>query len=273
MSLSLQDAKDVLSSYKTNYRIKSAEIIQKKKELQNLKETLELAVSTGATQEIVSAAAAAVTSKEDDITTEVAFLKLMNTSKQNARTVLYTNNGIQETGSTTNPFVVTTASDERTKYQTTGTNSTSFTSSVGITGALSVSDLLSVKMMSEKFYHAGTLTSNTMTMNYNNGAVCLVIPMDNASNIALQVTNIPTGTSYITYNIAIIFQTNTGTNKQTYCNAITVNDTSLNMRFSGGSSAISVSSATWIIQTFSILFGGNTTTPVYCLTSVSSYQT
>jgi hypothetical protein len=53
-----------------------------------------------------------------------------------------------------------------------------------------------------------------------------------------------------------------------YSNALLINSTSTSFIYNGGSAAVSVSSATYIIQQFNIVYTASTSTPAFVITSI-----
>jgi len=85
------------------------------------------------------------------------------------------------------------------------------------------------------------------------------------ANFTIAITNVPT-TENRTINITLLI--NSSTNKF-YGNTITVNGLATSPIINGGSSSISVSSATLIIQQITVLYIASTT-PTYVISSVNS---
>ena len=100
-----------------------------------------------------------------------------------------------------------------------------------------------------------TITSNVLTINYNsnNGQSIFVAP---TANFSLVLTNVPTGSVQAIYKLEIYCSA------RFYCNAITVNGTTITMVSLGGFANIATNinaNATGLIQTFTIFFTGTTT--------------
>ena len=100
-----------------------------------------------------------------------------------------------------------------------------------------------------------SISSNTLTINYttNNGQSIFVTPI---ANFSLVLTNVPTTAVNAIYKLEIYCSA------RFYCNAITVNGTSITMVSLGGFSNIASQvnvNATGLIQTFTIFFTGTTT--------------
>jgi hypothetical protein len=100
-----------------------------------------------------------------------------------------------------------------------------------------------------------TITSNILTINYasNNGQSIFVTP---TANFSLVLSNVPTGSVQAIYKLEIYCSA------KFYCNAISVNGTTITMVSLGGFSNIASNvnvNATGLIQTFVIFFTGTTT--------------
>ena len=100
-----------------------------------------------------------------------------------------------------------------------------------------------------------TITSNVLSINYgnNNGQSIFVTP---TANFSLVLTNV------LSTQINAIYKLEIYINAKFYCNAISVNGTSLTMVSLGGFSNIASqvnASATRLIQTFTIFFTGTST--------------
>ena len=121
--------------------------------------------------------------------------------------------------------------------------------------------------MSEVIYNAGAQSSNSISLNYSNGCNFYLTPFS-STNFSAAITNIPTTTLTGSYTFNII--ANTSTNKS-YCSSLTVNGTSVTMQFNGGNSSVSISSASYTIQNFVLVYI-NSTTPTFCITGVTSFH-
>lgn len=114
-----------------------------------------------------------------------------------------------------------------------------------------------------------TITSNATTLDYGaNSAIGYCVPPA-ATNFTLSVTNVPL-TSYSGGSFTITLLINTATNKA-YANALNINGTAQTIRYAGGSAAITISSAIWVIQTFTVLVLPATTTVGGVLSSVTQW--
>ena len=100
-----------------------------------------------------------------------------------------------------------------------------------------------------------TITSNVLTLNYtsNNGQSIFVNP---TANFSLVLSNVPTSSVQAIYKLEIYCSV------KFYCNAISVNGTTINMVSLGGFANIASNvnvNATGLIQQFTIFFTGTTT--------------
>ena len=112
-----------------------------------------------------------------------------------------------------------------------------------------------------------SITSNAFTANYSNGAIFYLTPAS-STNLSCNITNIPTSQTYRTYTITLLIDSST---YKVYANTVTVNGTSYSPIYIGGSSAISITSATVVMQTLSIIFTTGST-PWKIISSVNSVQ-
>ena len=101
------------------------------------------------------------------------------------------------------------------------------------------------------------------TCNYNNGGIFTTTA--HTANFTIALTNIPTNSNRAV-NITLLIDTSTN---KFYGNTITVNGSATSPIYNGGSSAISISSATLVIQQITIIYLV-TTTPSYVISSVNS---
>jgi hypothetical protein len=120
-----------------------------------------------------------------------------------------------------------------------------------------------VDRLSELIYNSA---SAAIAFDYNNGSTFYVATPTTA-NFTAAFTNVPT-TANRTFVASIIL--NASSNKF-YASAVTVNGNASTLLFNGGASAISVSSATAIVQTFAFVIGSGGTI-IYVLSNVASYQ-
>lgn len=137
-----------------------------------------------------------------------------------------------------------------------------------ITGYKTFNNINKVSKTAEQMGNL-TITSNAATWDYPTTPAIAYVTPSSATNFTLNITNIPfvfSGSSSVTVTLLI----NTSTNKA-YANAITVNGTSYTMRFCGGSAAINISSAVWVLQTITILILPGTTVVGGVLSSVTQW--
>jgi hypothetical protein len=141
---------------------------------------------------------------------------------------------------------------------------------------------LTVSSISEKL-NWSTLASNAVTLDYSTGSVFYLNPSSAlTANFTVNIINLgsaPTGPTYPSQTLALIYN-NTGSSHK-YCgtvNAYTGNSviagqqitlTSTTPLYSGGT-APTISSATLICQTFSIIRGAFGTSN-YCITNIVNY--
>ena len=141
------------------------------------------------------------------------------------------------------------------KATTTGTNS--------FTGACKFSSITS---LSENIT-AVTTASSVATCDYSTAGV-FIITNGTASNFALALTNV--NLSSLTYKTFVVTLVIGATNKN-YANSISINGTARTILYNGGSAGIPVlTSATQIVQTFSIIYGASSSVPVCVVSNVST---
>jgi hypothetical protein len=137
------------------------------------------------------------------------------------------------------------------------TSFTGFTNS----GTTTLNGLLNLLKLSETISSV-TVSSGVATCNYNNSAVFYITGQ--TANFNLTITNL-TPSANRTYSITLII--NSSTNKF-YANALTLGATSTSFVYNGGSSSVSVSSATYIIQQFNLVYTSSTSAPAFVITSI-----
>ena len=108
--------------------------------------------------------------------------------------------------------------------------------------------------------------ASSISASYSSGGI-FYIASPVSANFTLALTNIPTTNTYTNYNVSLLI--NASTNK-VYCNSISINGTNITIIYNGGSSNISISSSTMILQQFNIVVLATASTPSYCITSISS---
>ncbi len=114
---------------------------------------------------------------------------------------------------------------------------------------------------------APTLSTSTISYDFNNGAIGYVTPAS-TTGLTLNATNVPiTGSNQNVSSCSFTLILNTTTNK-TWVTTLTVNGTACTIQFAGGSSNVSVTGANFVAQTFSILSLPGESTTVRCLSSV-----
>ncbi len=123
-----------------------------------------------------------------------------------------------------------------------------------------------VTSLSENITAVSTVTS-VATCDYSTAAVFLITNAT-AANFALALTNVnPASLTYKTFIVTLIIS---ATNKN-YSNSITINGTARTILYNGGSAGIPVlTSATQIVQTFSVIYGASSTVPVCVLSNISA---
>lgn len=106
MSIDLNQATSILSSYSTTYRDASQTLMTQRTNLQTQMNTLSSLIASGASQEAISAQAQVVNNLQTQIGASTNYLKTLNSAKLNALTVLQaSSNVVGVTGPTTNPLV------------------------------------------------------------------------------------------------------------------------------------------------------------------------
>jgi hypothetical protein len=125
----------------------------------------------------------------------------------------------------------------------------------------------SVTSLSENIT-AVTTASSVATCDYSTAAV-FIITNGSAANFALALTNVNSlSLTYKTFVVTLII--NSSVNKN-YANSLTVNGTARTILYNGGSAGLPVlTSATQIVQTFSIIYGASSTVPVAVISNVSA---
>jgi hypothetical protein len=137
------------------------------------------------------------------------------------------------------------------------TSHTGFTN----TGVSNLSGLANILELSETVSSV-TVSSSVATCAYGNGAL-FYISSGNTANFTLALTGL-TPAANKAYSVTLLIN---GTNKF-YASALTINGTSTSFVYNGGSAAVSVSSAVFIIQQFSIFFTASTSAPAFVICSI-----
>jgi hypothetical protein len=134
-----------------------------------------------------------------------------------------------------------------------------------VSAAKTFSGATRVNQIQESIVNLGAVSSNSLAVNYASGSTFYASPA-NATNNAVAFTNVPTSSTYSCYTITVIFDAAT---YKTYCNSATVNGTATTILYIGGSAAISVASASVIVQTFFLLYTSSASTPWRLLSTVA----
>jgi hypothetical protein len=136
-----------------------------------------------------------------------------------------------------------------------------------ITGNKDFQNLNSFQRIAERMVTL-TPSSNTITLDYNTANIGYVTPAS-TTNMTLQITNFPLTTYQgASYTISLLLMTQTN---KAYVNSVFVNGTSYIVRYAGGSSAISITSAIWVLQSITILVLPGTNTIGGVLSSVTQW--
>jgi hypothetical protein len=122
-----------------------------------------------------------------------------------------------------------------------------------------------VKQVYEDIYNTGSISGNSVALNYTNGSSFYASPINTSATTAT-ITNIPTANTYTCYTISLLLDTSS---QKVYCTLCTVNGTAVTPLFVGGVANISVTSATAVIQTFYVIFTGSSSAPWKVVSSVS----
>jgi hypothetical protein len=114
-----------------------------------------------------------------------------------------------------------------------------------------------------------TIASNAVTCNYASGGVYYLNGLASSTNFALTLTNCnPANSSNVTNTITLLINC---ASFQAYANSINVNGAAKTMIYSGGATAISLTGATMVCQTISVVYSGNASVPIYVISSVAPY--
>lgn len=235
-----------------------SELLSQKKALSLLNASLVTLVNSGAAQSEVESKVAEISAQESTIASTMLYIKDMNTAKQSAQTILNQSSGVTQTSP--QPLVTAT---EKTQHQSVQGPNTVFS------GGVVASDLTSIGLarltkLSEYVHNLGTLGGTSITLDFNNKGVYYLTPFS-ASSISCALTNVPTAVTNTTYNFSLIINTST---HKTYVGSLLVNGSPVTLVYNGGSANVSVSSATTVFQTLTLVFLNNPT-PSLCVTSVS----
>jgi hypothetical protein len=148
-------------------------------------------------------------------------------------------------------------------------NYLSLPASCVLSGKKTMDDLTQLSKVGETLYE-GTVTSNAISVNWNtvSGGLISISPSSN-NNIALTITNInPISASSFSCNLCFLI--NVGTYKKCIAGNVTIGGVGYTPISSNGYSSISVSaSATFVLQTISVVYI-NSTTPSLIVSNVAS---
>ena len=134
----------------------------------------------------------------------------------------------------------------------TGLANSGITNLNGMTNILRLSDTLS----------SVAVASGSAACNYNNGAVFVITGQ--TANFTLALSNL-TPVANKTYSVTLLISS---ASSKFYANALTVNGTAATFIYNGGLSSVSVSSATYIIQQFNIIYTASTSAPAFVISSI-----
>jgi hypothetical protein len=149
-------------------------------------------------------------------------------------------------------------------------SSPTFTGTSSISSATFSGSLVSQQTISlSEFINPVSVSGGTATCNYATSAIHL-ISGTTGSNFTCALTNVnPTASTYRTFTITLLIDSSTN---KVYANALTVNGTSRTLLYNSGSSNIpTLSSATYILQTISVVFGASSSVPICCTTNVAPF--
>jgi DNA-binding protein YbaB len=114
-----------------------------------------------------------------------------------------------------------------------------------------------------------TISSNAVTCNYASGGVYYLNGLTSSTNFALTLTNCnPANSLNVTNTITLLINC---ASFQAYANSINVNGEAKSMIYSGGATAISLTGATMVCQTISVVYSGNVLVPIYVISNVAPY--
>jgi len=106
------------------------------------------------------------------------------------------------------------------------------------------------------------VSSGSAACSYSNGAVFYITGQ--TANFTLALTNLSPAANKA-YSVTLIISSSSS---KFYANALTIGGTSTSFVYNGGSSNVSVSSATYIIQQFNIVYTSSTTAPAFVICSI-----
>jgi hypothetical protein len=106
------------------------------------------------------------------------------------------------------------------------------------------------------------VTSGIATCSYTNGAVFYITGQ--TANFTLALTNLNASANK-SYSVTLLISS---ASSKFYAFALTIGGLSRDIVYNGGSDNINVSSATYIIQQFNIIYTASTTVPAFIITSI-----
>ncbi len=114
-----------------------------------------------------------------------------------------------------------------------------------------------------------TIASNAVTCNYASGGLYYLTGLTSSTNFALTLTNCnPANSLNVSNVITLLINCDSF---QAYANSINVNGSAKTMIYSGGATAISLTGATMVCQTISVVYSGNASVPIYVISNVAPY--
>jgi hypothetical protein len=109
-----------------------------------------------------------------------------------------------------------------------------------------------------------TVSSSVLSYNFANGGVCRVVP-EAAAAFELALTNVnPSSSTTTTATVTLLIDCQS---YESYATTLRINGTLRTLLFPGGVASVDVSGATYIMQTVSICYSGNSSIPVCCISS------
>jgi len=107
-----------------------------------------------------------------------------------------------------------------------------------------------------------TVSGGSAACVYSNGAVYYITGQ--TANFTLALSSF-TSAANRAYSITLLINASS----KFYANALTINGTSTTFVYNGGSSNVSVTNATYIIQQFNLVYTSSTTAPAFVISSIS----
>ena len=137
------------------------------------------------------------------------------------------------------------------------TSHTAFTNS-GVTNLNALTNLLELS----ETISSVTVASGLATCSYSTGAVFYITGQ--TANFSLALTNFSPAANKVC-SVTLLISSSAS---KFYANALLINSTSTTFVYNGGSAAASVSSATYIIQQFNIVYTASTSAPAFVISSI-----